>query len=312
MTIDTELTWRHHVSGLGWQENYALSVEPAGVGLGYQLAMLERHGLKACFFVDPMPARLFGIAPVRWMVDTILEAGQEVQLHLHPMWERARANGTVAKDTVFELIDHPLDKQRELIEEARELLVEAGAPDPVAFRAGSYAVNDDSLRALAQTGIRYDASHNGCEGPWPSALSLPLEQVAPVDHHGVIEVPVSQLRTANGGLRHLQICAVSLAEMVHALDHAIAEDHPVFMPVGHSFELATRDGRRVNPVVRKRFDGLCALLAARRDAAPTMHFADLGALPLDRDIAPVDTSPTLVAGRMVGQLWANIVEKRAA
>lgn len=312
LTIDTELTWRHHVSGLGWEENYARSVEPAGVGLSYQLAMLERHGLKACFFVDPMPAALFGLAPVRRMVETVLAAGQEVQLHLHPMWEQASADGTVADDTVFELIDHPLEKQHALIAQARELLVEAGAPDPVAFRSGSYAVNDDSLRALAQSGIRYDASHNGCEGPWPSALSLPLDQVAPVEHEGVIEIPVSQMRTGNGGLRHLQICAVSLAEMTHALDHAIAEDHPVFMPVGHSFELATRDGRRVNPVVRKRFDGLCALLAARRDTAPTVHFADLDALPLGRASEPVAMSPALVAGRMVGQLWANLIEKRAA
>lgn len=312
LTIDTELTWRHHIAGSGWEENYARSVEPAGVGLRYQLTELDRYGLKACFFVDPMPASLFGIDPIRQMVETVLEAGQEVQLHLHPMWEQARTDGTVAEGTVFELIDHPLEKQRALIAEARDLLIEAGAPDPIAFRSGSYAVNDDSLRALAELGIRYDASHNGCEGPWPSALSLPLGQTAPVEHEGVIEIPVSQIRIGNGGLRHMQICAVSLAEMAHALNHAITNNHPAFVPVGHSFELATRDGLRANPVVKKRFDGLCALLAERADEAPTMHFADLDALPLGGALAPAQASATLVAGRMVGQFWANIIEKRAA
>jgi peptidoglycan/xylan/chitin deacetylase (PgdA/CDA1 family) len=312
LTIDTELTWRHHIAGTGWEENYARSVEPAGVGLRYQLDQLNDHGLKACFFVDPMPAVLFGIDPVRRMVETIMDAGQEVQLHLHPMWEQASADGTVAENTVFELIDHPIEKQRALIAEARDLLIRAGAPDPIAFRSGSYAVNDNSLRALAERGIRYDASHNGCEGPWPSALSLPLDQTAPVEHHGVIEIPVSQMQTGNGGLRHMQICAVSLAEMAHALDHAITNDHPTFMPVGHSFELATRDGLRANPVVKKRFDGLCALLAEKADDAPTMHFSDLGELPLGGDLKPAQASATLVAGRMVGQLWANFIEKRAA
>lgn len=312
LTIDTELTWRHHVSGSGWEENYARSVEPAGVGLSYQLATLDRHGLKACFFVDPMPAKLFGLAPIERMVETILNAGQEVQLHLHPMWEHAAADGTVAEDTVFELTDHSLEKQRELIVAARDLLAAAGAPEPIAFRSGSYAVNDNSLRALADVGVRFDASHNGCEGPWPSALSLPLDHIAPIQHEGVIEIPVSQMRAANGSLRHMQICAVSLREMGFGLDHAIANDHPVFMPVGHSFELATRDGERVNPVIKKRFDGLCALLAERASDAPTMHFADLDTLPLDSDIAAAPASAALVAGRLVGQLWANIIEKRAA
>lgn len=312
LTIDTELTWRHHVAGSGWEDNYARSVEPAGVGLRYQLAALNRYGLKACFFVDPMPALLFGIDPVRQMVETVLSAGQEVQLHLHPMWEQAREDGTVAEGTVFELIDHPLEKQRALIAEARDLLMKASAPDPIAFRSGSYAVNNDSLRALAELGMRYDASHNGCEGPWPSALPLPLDQIAPVEHQGVIEIPVSQMRTGAGVLRHMQICAVSLAEMAHALNHAIIHDHPTFVPVGHSFELATRDGLRVNPVVKKRFDGLCALLAEKAVDAPTKHFADLDALPLGRALVPAQASATLVAGRMVGQLWANFIEKRAA
>ena len=55
ITIDTELMWRHHIDGLDRATIYDRSMEPAGVGVSYQLAMLRRHGLKACFFVDPMP-----------------------------------------------------------------------------------------------------------------------------------------------------------------------------------------------------------------------------------------------------------------
>ncbi|NNC73773.1 MAG: polysaccharide deacetylase [Sphingomonadaceae bacterium] len=312
LTIDTELTWRHHAPGKGWERNYALSVEPARVGLSYQLAKLRSCGLNACFFVDPMPAAIFGIAPVERMVKTILDAGQEVQLHLHPMWTDTDAGGNASDDTVFELIDHGFERQKALIEQARNWLVAAGAPDPIAFRSGSYAVDDDTMRALAQLGIRYDASHNGCEGPWPSALSLPLDQVAPVEHHGVIELPVSQMRTQSGGLRHMQICAVSLGEMAAGLDHAVANDHPLFMAVGHSFELASRDGKRANAIVKRRFDGLCEILAARSGEIPTSHLADLPELRLDMETEPAPASLIQTGRRMAEQLWSNLIAERAA
>ena len=56
LTIDTELAWRHFARGADWRDNLALSYNPAGVGVTWQLGRLARHGLKACFFVDPMPA----------------------------------------------------------------------------------------------------------------------------------------------------------------------------------------------------------------------------------------------------------------
>ncbi|MGH6659079.1 MAG: polysaccharide deacetylase, partial [Sphingomicrobium sp.] len=69
LTVDTELTWRHFAAGADWRENLALSFDPAGVGVPWQLERLARHGLKACFFVDPMPALVYGIEPVRRMVE---------------------------------------------------------------------------------------------------------------------------------------------------------------------------------------------------------------------------------------------------
>ena len=44
LTIDTELMWRHFADGATWQDNLALSYDPAGVGIPYQLAALRGHG----------------------------------------------------------------------------------------------------------------------------------------------------------------------------------------------------------------------------------------------------------------------------
>jgi hypothetical protein len=278
LTVDTELVWRHHVAGHGWKENFRRSYDPAGVGVPFQLATLAEHGLKGCFFVDPMPAAVHGLDPVKRMVEPILEAGQEVQLHLHPFWahlEQAEREGKCPELTSFDL-----EAQRALIERAQALLIEAGAPPPIAFRSGSYAADTATLEALAAVGLRYDSSHNGCH---PKLSRLPFDRslVAPFRAGALIEVPVGQIEERTGQLRHLQICAVSIAEMSGALAHAARESHPVTTIVSHSFELATRDGLRQNGLVHGRFLRLCRFLADNRDVMPTVWFSDLDGVPLD-------------------------------
>lgn len=312
LTIDTELSWRQHRAGHALDEIVARSLEPAGVGVAFQLERLKAHGLKACFFVDPMPAVPFGLDPIKRVVEAILSAGQEVQLHLHPAWVRAKPDDNGEAHAPFDMVDYTLAEQRDLIEGACELLVAAGAPEPVAFRAGSYAASDDTLTALAELGFRYDSSHNGAEHPWPSAIGLDPRQIAPVRHRGVIEVPVSVIEDRQGRLRHFQICALSLTEMRDALDHAAKAGHSAVTIVGHSFELANRDGSRANGVHVRRFEGLCRMLGERQGPMVTRHFAELPELKLDRDDQPLGPSAWRTNWRRAEQLWSNWVEERAA
>jgi hypothetical protein len=303
LTVDTEFMWGAHVRGASWQENLALSFDPAGVGIPYQLARLAAHGLKACFFVDPMPALVYGIEPIRLMVEPILAAGQDVQLHLHPCWADPA-------EPVFELTGLEPQRQIDLIRTARDLLVEAGAPAPTAFRAGGYAADSATVEALAALGLAFDSSHNGSHHPSPSALPLDPRLIAPALLEGVIEIPVTQIGQRSGGLRHLQICAVSFDEMRAALLHAAAHGHPVATIVSHSFELAARGGRRANAVLVRRFERLCRFLADHREELPTAHFADLGDVSVAADATPLPASPLRTAVRLAQQLWGNAVYER--
>jgi peptidoglycan/xylan/chitin deacetylase (PgdA/CDA1 family) len=308
ITVDTELTWGPYARGASWQENLACSYDPAGVGVPYQLEVLSSHGLKACFFVDPMPALVYGLEPVRRMVEPILAAGQEVQLHIHPVW-LSIAEGK-AEGADFELTCFDADTQQALIAKAADLLVEAGAPRPIAFRSGSFAADRNTLGALRKLGISYDSSHNGSEHPSPSNLPLPAAHIAPVALDGVVEVPVSQIEAAAGSLRPLQLCAVSTRELREALLHASVNDHPTTTIVSHSFELASRDGLRPNRTVRSRFEALCAFLAEHRESLPTVHFTDLADLPLGRPASPLPARRLRTTARMVQQLWSNAVYER--
>ncbi len=309
LTIDTELAWRHHSRGHPVETVFARSIEPAGVGIEWQLACLARHGLKACFFVDPMPARVYGSDLIARIVAPILAAGQEVQLHIHPNWDGA-CDSDRQRAGPFELTECTPAEQLRLLREAHALLVAAGAPSPVAFRAGSYAADDATLDALAALGIAYDSSFNPA---WPafSRIGLSPRQLAPVRHCGIVELPVGWIEDRGGAARTLQVCALSGEEMQAALDHADAEDHALVTIVSHSFELATRSGTRVNARHVARFERLCAYLAAHRDRFTTVGIDDLGAVPLDRDDTPLAYDAARWLRRQGEQAWVNeVIESR--
>ena len=119
-----------------------------------------------------------------------------------------------------------------------------------------------------------------------------------------------QIEHQPGRLRHLQLCAVSFAEMRAALDHAVREDHPLVSIVTHSFELANRDGLRRNGLAVSRFKRLCRYLADHRETLPTAHLADLGDLPLGGDARPFRSPRLMTFGRMAEQAWGNALYER--
>lgn len=309
LTVDTELAWRHHARGLMPDEIYRRSIEPAGVGLSWQLARLNEHGLKACFFVDPAPAHIYGLGIIERVVTTILAAGQDVQLHFHPGWYGASAIDR-SKSAPNNLIDYSAGEQIALLSRARADLIAAGAPTPRAFRAGSYAANDDSLNALAGLGIVHDSSFNAA---WPevSRIDLPPRTLAPLRHAGINEFPVGFVEDRGGRARTLQICALSTEEMRAALDHAIAQNHALVTIVSHSFELATRSGLRRNSGHARRFEWLCDHLAANRDSLPTIDSAGLADVALDHADRPLAHRNRRWLRRQGEQLWINeMIESR--
>jgi hypothetical protein len=243
LTVDTALSFPSHARGEDWRRNLAAACH----AVPRQLERLAEHGLKASFFVDPMPALVYGLDPVRLMVEPILAAGQEVQLHLHPVWQSV-AEG-VAEGARFELTCFDAEDQLDLIETARDLLVEAGAPPPVAFRSGAYAADVGTLAALLQAGLRFDSSHLAGK----SGLPLEADLAGPADLGGIVEIPVA--------LR---------------LDSASGEEVEEALRAGRPLVALAADGSQSDA---SRFDRLCAFLAERAHDLGTIHFVDLDPAP---------------------------------
>ena len=313
LTIDTEYSAGLYVRGvaLDRRSNYRLSIEGraegGSVGVGYQMDVLDAHGLKAVFFVDPLPGLLWGQSAVDAVVRPILARGHDVQLHAHTEWLSFLTHGPFADWRGRNIGDFPLDRQVAILAKARELLMAAGAPAPIAFRAGNYGANDDTLRALAELGIRYDSSacpglaESDCHIDWPSDHHDPLVR------HGITEVPIGSIAAPGEEQRHAQITALSFREMRAAIRHARDEGRAHFTVVSHSFELMSRDRRRVNRVVQTRFERLCRWIAETPGVTTGTYRDDPPVVRRATESTPVPHNPLRTVERLGEQAVSNLL-----
>lgn len=320
ITVDTELSALLHQHGASLDANVASSIwgRQAGqdVGIGWQMDVLDRYGLKGVFFLDPLPALVHGAEFLRPIVGAIVGRGHEVQLHAHTEWLAWAAESPVHGRQGRNIGDFSLEDQIVLIDLARTLLTEAGAPPISAFRAGNYGANDDTLRALAAIGLSWDSSVNpaylgsGCQ------IGLSSDLAGPVRRLGMAELPISGIADRPGGFRPAQVCAMSTREMAAGMRHAARFDHDAFVVVTHSFEMLSRDRKRANRAVMNRFEHLCRL-AERLPEVESAGFADLPSdLPergTGRKLTRAAPSRLRTAQRMAQQAWAMWrYERRAA
>lgn len=295
ITIDTEYSAGLYASGtatdraVNFDRAIACRAKPgkAGqreAGIFYQMDVFDRCGLKAVFFVDPLPALVWGQAAIDAVVQPIIARGHEVQLHSHTEWLDFAENSPLPGRTGRNMTDFSQAEQHTLLEWGLDRIQQAGAPRPTAFRAGNYGANDDTLRALAQLGIEWDSSFAAGYADSDCDISLPQGHCQPVSHCGMKEFPISAI-TSHNGQRHAQLAALSFEEIRAAITHAQQSKWPGFCIVSHSFELYNRDTQRPNTLLCRRFEEMCEWLGGSPDVF-SAGFNDLnvdlggGKLPL--------------------------------
>ncbi|MEG0822605.1 MAG: hypothetical protein RR412_12920 [Burkholderiaceae bacterium] len=309
LTVDVEV-WCDDWHDLDAQfpaafERYVYGRTPRGdFGLPYQLRLLDQHGIKACFFVEPLFALRFGESFLREIVAMIQSAGQEVQLHLHPEWvdeitpSPLPARG--AKRPLLRQFDR--EDQQRLIAIGKRLLEEAGVERVEAFRAGSFGFNADTLSALAANGIGIDASYNATMHGPDSGVAVGQTLLSPITVDGVIELPMSIYRDGLGRLRHVQLSATSWPEMESLLWQASDQEWPAFVILSHNFELLNRARSAPDLVVVDRMQRLCGFLDRHRDRFRTPRLGERVAPSTPAPLSPLSASVLDSLGRIAEQV----------
>ncbi|MCE9523196.1 MAG: hypothetical protein K8S25_12290 [Alphaproteobacteria bacterium] len=306
-TTDTELSFMLHRRGLSPIENVRIAVlgevSDGAWGVGYQMQRLSAHGLKGVFFVEALSSYAFGIDILKRVVDPILAAGHEVQLHLHTEWLKWIEQDLVSDRRGTNIANFSYDDQLRLLSLAIEALLEAGAPRPTAFRAGNYGASNDTLKALASLGLKYDSSYNQPYLAEACAIRAEAQLNAPAELCGVVEVPITFFEDYPGHTRALQLCAASMSEFNAIVRQSLTQRRPTIVVVNHSFELLNIKRTRANRMLLRRFDEMCALFQAREGQLQSVGFAGLGS-PLSQGASAsklLTSNPMRTALRMLEQ-----------
>lgn len=309
LTVDVELwprSWAHSRAELKQAfDRYILGATTRGqVGLPFQLRMAQDHGLRFSFFVESLFACEMGIGPLADIVSMITEAGQEVQLHLHPEWLTHAAKPALSLGSRFLFEQLNEEEQHQGITLGLANLAEAGITHVRAFRAGSFSANVWTLAAVKRAGLVID-----CSLKLGSALPGTEERLChcPTVIDGVAEYPLASFGDWPGHLRGLQLAACSLAEITYVLQKARSTRWNSVVVLSHSAELLTEDRSKPDRVLIKRFEGLCRFLAEGKLEFPTSWLRDEDTEKATSCLAtPITSAPWRTAKRFGEQAWGRV------
>ncbi|MDO8264615.1 MAG: polysaccharide deacetylase [Gallionella sp.] len=292
-------------------QRYVYGRSPDGdYALPKTLAILNQHGLKGVFFVEPLFATRFGAEHLEIIVRLIREAGHEIQLHLHPEWTDE------AREPIIEncatkrqhLSYYTLNEQTALIAHGKKMLEAAGSGPICAFRSGSFAANRDTFEALRRNAIWLDTSLNRCYAV--SAPDLRREHAFNTAFvvEGVTTYPVTVLKDGFGKDRPAQVGACSLSEMRDALLSAQQAGVRDFVVVSHNFEMLKPGSPAPDWIVVKRFERLCAFLAQQAEKFNVRGFGEDLRLTAGSQQAPPEPQAKWLSTsqRYVEQIWRRL------
>ncbi|HEY8814171.1 MAG TPA: polysaccharide deacetylase family protein [Candidatus Dormibacteraeota bacterium] len=225
-----------------------------GDGIGREFGVfgildeLDVRRLRGTFFVNVYEADRQPAGVVRSVVQEIAARGHEVGLHAHP----SPTMDTYQKP-LFRLSQ---ESQAEVLRHGVDLIAHWTGTPPTSFRAGGYALNDDTFAALEDVGIAVDSS---CFFPSPNNHNTRLTVNAVAMAGSVIEVPVTTVLRLNGDerleARKLDIDWLSVDALAATLDALVGQGVDFAMFMMHSFSFIEKLTRMPDdpPSSRARF-----------------------------------------------------------
>ena len=291
-------------------KRYIYGKNKTGFALPKTLEILNKYQLQAVFFVEPLFSYRFGIEALKEIVQLIDNAGQDIQLHLHPEWVD-EINPAFLENTHKKrpyMSQYSLEEQVILIQKGLEALAKCGIKRPTAFRAGSFACSKETLKALCINKIFIDSSINATYDI--SGVQLNKDERLnnqPKLIEQVLEYPITSFIDGINKNRHWQVGAVGFAESIELIKKAKKQGLQHLILVSHNFEMLIPETSNTDTLVLQRFSKLCQWLSKNRQQYPLTL--------LEPDIKPeksdekIKISFVATIQRIIAQIIRRIIAK---
>ncbi len=284
ITVDTE----HSIGGafrnpllkpVGNNRRIYCKTSKGDFGIPLIMSIARNYGLTLTFFLEIMNKYFFGESESREICELILSKGHDVQLHLHPNYLNFGTDYSFGLKYNDNMHAYTLRKQIDLLSESKKTLESYGAPSPVAFRAGNYGANLNTLSALHHCGFSFDSSYNLAFSN--TACKLCHTEINDVQLiKNVYELPVTNFVECTGKkcrYRPLDLNGVSFRQMKNVLNHAVHEGMRFVTIVLHSFSFVRPLDVQYSKIylyrmVINRFKKLCRFLSENSDRFDVLTF----------------------------------------
>lgn len=129
---------------------YGITEDGQRAGIDKIMDLLDEYQIKGLFFVDIAEAWHFGEEKIAGALLHIKERGHDVGVHIHP-------DHMMDKNKLF-LSEYTYDEQYEIIKRCTNFYEKVLHEKPIAFRAGKYGANRDTLSIISELGYKLDFS----------------------------------------------------------------------------------------------------------------------------------------------------------
>jgi len=253
-------------------------MEGREAGIGTILNILNKHGLKATFFIETLQTAWFGDDEMGDVARRIAAEGHELQLHLHPAWllfdnpdwRTAVLETPPVAEVHDSLLARPAEEARAIIEQGKAVFARWSLPAPTAVRTGSLIMDRALYPVFRDAGLTISSSV-GCGIYQPQAPDLNL-YCAPRRFDEVMEIPVTSYWGADPLLRRRKrlatVIGMGTREQKALLQSAQKSGAPCLVILSHVSEFCTlNEDRTIRPNTRtiRKFEQLCSSLARSPD-----------------------------------------------
>ncbi len=200
-------------------------------GIDMLMDILDAHSIQGLFFVDIAEAWDYGTDKITEVLRHIKARGHDVGVHIHP-------DHMADKKRLF-LSEYTYEEQYDIISKCTDFYKCVLGEAPVAFRAGKYGANRDTLNILSKLGYKADFSEFYGQ-KWchinPPVAKVNVQKV----NNSLLVIPVTSYISLDVGFysRHDKVdCGQTVSEFRTLIKNLSEKDNDVVVLFAHSFSL---------------------------------------------------------------------------